>query len=440
MKKILFVSYGGGHIQTLLPIINTLRNFSDVYIIGLGMGSKVLHENKIDHQKIIDYANTYELIEGLKLAEKFHESGQGISLADTAAYYGVGFTNLKQDYPHYYNQLFSHMGRRIFLPVGFFERIFTERKYDLVVTTNTSARYERAAIKAAINMGIDTLTVEDLLGTATSLSPDMELYFENETQLNYLRNIGFNSIYPVSNKIDHYYKTYVFDDIGTNGFWAYARLTFSPKYTFVNSEFTKNELLKKGSKSNIFVTGNPKYDNVVNKEYNIGNKEKIKVLYTTQPTPHRDKIIETIKNLSCVNKKIIFIIKPHPVDKIDYLSRYNINEGENIIILDRETDIFDEIQNVDIVFTEYSTTALDAFYSGVPVLTYSQNTEIVNYSKTRLAMNLNELNDLVKCVMEIVNNKNNILIDFKKSQESFVVKGSSIERIKNIIKEDILKI
>lgn len=436
MKKILFVTYGGGHVKTLLPIIKNLKKIYNVDIIALGMAANLLKEENIDFMKIISFASENELKIGNKLALKFHDNGQGITFEDTAAYYGVGYNQLKNDYPKKYKKLFDAMERRTFFPKNFFKRILVKNNYDLIISTNTSGRYERAAIQAANELNILTATFEDLLGTAISFSPNLDIFCKDNNQLEYCKKLGLKSEILIENNIDQYFDSYIFNRSG-EGFWSKVKSNTIPNIIFVNSEYTKKSLIKKGINSNIYVTGNPKYKDIKNKKYNFTNAKVLNFVYTAQPTKNRKKIITKLISLSKKIDDFNFIIKPHPVDREDYMTQYKIKKSDDIIVLDRNKDIFDVLENTDILFTEYSTTALDAIYTGTMVITYSTKVDIDVYSNTNLVLNINTLDDLEDTLLKVIDQKEILKKNFISHQKNFINNFDAINKIREIIESEL---
>lgn len=98
---------------------------------------------------------------GAKLAEKLPPDGP-VALNESIAYLGISFADLvAQCGEAEARRLYAEKGRHAFLPIGFFRRVLSARRPDLVVSTN-SPRAEQAAILASGELGIPSLCAVDL--------------------------------------------------------------------------------------------------------------------------------------------------------------------------------------------------------------------------------------------------------------------------------------
>lgn len=91
-------------------------------------------------------------------------------------------------------------------------------------------------------------------------------------------------------------------------------------------------------------------------------KQHLVITYTTQPFPFGDNfkfwLLQWIK-YSVESLPITVIIRPHPADKYDY--RSYIQDVENIIIVpDEKMNLYNLIENSDVVMTISSNTAIEA--------------------------------------------------------------------------------
>lgn len=166
MKRILFVTYGGGHVNALLPVVqklNRLRSDIESHVLGLTTAAAVLREAGVpflgfkdvlrpDDRAAIEYGNT--------LAAQT-APGQ-VEAAESVAYLGLSYADLvAQRGEEGARAAYADKGRMAFLPITALERIFDRVRPDLVVATN-SPRAERAAIVLARRRGIPSICVCDL--------------------------------------------------------------------------------------------------------------------------------------------------------------------------------------------------------------------------------------------------------------------------------------
>ncbi|MED3648411.1 hypothetical protein P4475_16650, partial [Halalkalibacterium halodurans] len=174
MKKCMFICYGGGHVNTIIPVVKELekRNQFEIISIGINLAADTFRKNGIPCKSLSSYMNKKVLKIGAPLAEKFHDFNSSVSFADSIAYYGFTMKDLieaKGEELAY--QILNLYDRRLFLPVESMKEILSYEKPDVVVTT-TMHRFEAATIIAANELGIPSLRIEDLLGKINKPFPD----------------------------------------------------------------------------------------------------------------------------------------------------------------------------------------------------------------------------------------------------------------------------
>ena len=165
--RALFVTYGGGHIAMVLPVIRALRRkMPDVQVdlIALTTARKAAEaagepaRGFADFVQLADPAFVAEW--GARLAPA--ESHPAVSREETLAYTGVNFWDLVRQYGmERAHALYDEKGRYGFYPIHFFRRVLAHLRPDVVVATN-SPRSEHAALNAAIECGVPTLSMIDL--------------------------------------------------------------------------------------------------------------------------------------------------------------------------------------------------------------------------------------------------------------------------------------
>ncbi|WP_418186782.1 hypothetical protein [Aliarcobacter lanthieri] len=174
MGKVLFVSYGGGHINIINSIVEKMliKKDIDFIILALTTGynkSLGLFSNKYV-KKISDYKELFEKdiqkinYYGSLLLEENYSTSSGISKEDTLIYLGLSMFELVQTYGEKKAlDLYSKKKRQAFLPIKTVKKILEYEKISLVVTT-TSPRFEEASLIAANELGIETIQILDLFG------------------------------------------------------------------------------------------------------------------------------------------------------------------------------------------------------------------------------------------------------------------------------------
>lgn len=164
-KKILFVAYGGGHVNMLLPVIQSMigQGRCEVEVLGLTTAGIVLARAGIAHlgfKDIIGSDDGAALNWGERLGAGLPAGP--VSHEETVAYLGLSYAELEADYGvEGAARVYAEKGRHVFLPVGTLKRFLRHIRPDLVVATN-APRGERAAILAAREMGISAVCLVDL--------------------------------------------------------------------------------------------------------------------------------------------------------------------------------------------------------------------------------------------------------------------------------------
>lgn len=172
MKKVLFVTYGGGHVKMTVPVARALADSGKAQVVVLGLTTAAT-QVKAANLDLVQFCNLFDegdasdakaLIWGEQLACSI-EKNNVVNHAETVAYLGLCFRELVEDLGlDAALVLFKRYGRQAFLPVKTMERMLALVKPDLVVTTN-SPRAERAAVLAARRMGIPAVCMVDLFAT-----------------------------------------------------------------------------------------------------------------------------------------------------------------------------------------------------------------------------------------------------------------------------------
>lgn len=168
--NLLFVAYGGGHINALLPVARLAQESGhSVRIIGLTTAQRVATGAGFDPDPLSAFlehgaagAGEY----GDRLAADL--KGGQIDHSESVAYLGISFAEMVEDFGEDEAwQIYERYGRSKFLPVQFFTRVLSSLRPDAVIATS-APRSERAAILAADKLGIPSVCVVDLFAMAES--------------------------------------------------------------------------------------------------------------------------------------------------------------------------------------------------------------------------------------------------------------------------------
>lgn len=172
-KRLLFVTYGGGHAHMVYPAVHALRA-SEAFtqgriaidVLGLPAATYALNTNGIDCLRFSDFLDPAldadAIAWGEELAREHHSPTVGVSREDSVAYLGLNYKDLVlQHGGAKARELFAQRGRQCFLPLHAMARIFDRLKPDFVVTSN-SPRAEAAALAVANERSIPSLAMTDL--------------------------------------------------------------------------------------------------------------------------------------------------------------------------------------------------------------------------------------------------------------------------------------
>lgn len=172
-KRLLFVTYGGGHAHMIYPVVHALRATEafergriTIGVLGLPAATYTLNTNGIDCLRFRDFLDPAQdadaIAWGEELARQHHSPTVGVSREDSVAYLGLNYKDLVLQHGEAKAaELFAQRGRQCFLPLHAMARIFDRLKPDFVVTSN-SPRAEAAALAVANDRGIPSLAMTDL--------------------------------------------------------------------------------------------------------------------------------------------------------------------------------------------------------------------------------------------------------------------------------------
>ena len=191
MSKALFVCYGGGHADALIPIMHYLNSNTNINVeaIGINLAVEKLRKAGIPCKSLADYLDIRSVEIGFPLAKERHNFNSKVSFADSIAYYGYTMSDLIDDVgTEIAYKILKIFDRRTMFPVKTMMRIFDQEKPDVVITT-TMNRFEAASLYAAGKLGISTVKVEDLIGRIYKTFPD-KIQVDTEAEKAQLVNSG----------------------------------------------------------------------------------------------------------------------------------------------------------------------------------------------------------------------------------------------------------
>jgi hypothetical protein len=164
-KKVLFVAYGGGHVNMIVPVVQAILAKDEwaVEVVGLTTAGAVLDRAGIAHlgfKDIVGEDDAAALAWGRHLSAGVNSGA--VAPDETVAYMGLSYADLEAQHgAAKAGEIYAAQGRHAFLPVRSMRRFLDKIQPDLVVATN-APRAERAAILAAQDAGIAAICIVDL--------------------------------------------------------------------------------------------------------------------------------------------------------------------------------------------------------------------------------------------------------------------------------------
>lgn len=395
-KKVLFVTYGGGHVNMVIPIVKLLMQKPDLQIsvFGLTTARKIVEQMDIPCFSCRDLPLSADVLAYGKAL--LNEIGGGthpdIPAEESIAYLGLSYASLvKENGEEGAKLLYKYNGRQSFLPVKVMEDVISMGDYQLVVTTN-SPRMERAAIVAAGNLGVPSLCMVDLFAQ---------------------QGVAW---------------------IGERG--------YADKICVI-ADSVKQTLLEAGrTDEEVVVTGNPAFDRLADETLkqkaialrkNKGWEGKKVILWCSQFEPkihpftgekgdtklpfNIEKELKNICDLRA-NEGWELFVRPHPSENMD---ERKIIQG---VTYGREDELAVLLSAVNVVVVTSSTVGLEAVLLGKPVVALSMSifSADMPFAKMDLAEGVDCLDDL-ECVLK------NTLIYGKSTKTGFSKVGNAANRI-----------
>jgi len=350
MKKVLFVTYGGGHMKIIEPIVKELeRNYDNIELKVLALTSsykyllqnfnKDIVKNLLEYSFLFDDVIDEVLKYGLEFLYDNYTKNALVTKEETIFYIGLSFYDLVQrEGKNEAYKLYEIKKRQAFLPILIIKKILEYENIDIVVST-TSPRFEQASFIAGNKLGIQTLEILDL----------------------------FAEIYPLP----------------------------EANHIVVMNEFVKRSLIQQNLKNkNYYVLGQPAIETTVKNVKKINkdsvysklniNKDKKTLLIATQRLSIVDKNLQIIKSLDYelvydklfeildfIHKQynINIIVRLHPNESISNYKKY-FQKYDYLLYTNEIVNLEECISVADILLTKTSTVAIEAIAAHKSVFTY----------------------------------------------------------------------
>ena len=163
--SVLFVTYGGGHIAKVAPVVKELeRRGVRCTVLALTVGFAVAQRMGLSPLGYKDLLHLVDSERALALGDGLLEGNRhpDVDELESRAYLGINYLDWITRFGEEGAALrYREGGRRSFLPLDFMGRVIDALQPSGVVSTS-SPRSEQAAIEAAVARGIPSLTIMDL--------------------------------------------------------------------------------------------------------------------------------------------------------------------------------------------------------------------------------------------------------------------------------------
>jgi len=370
MKKILFVTYGGGHVNMVIPVAKYLMSKTvHVEVFALTTARRVVEQENIPCFSCRDLPlSDFAYSEGVRLLREMGGGHPEIPEIESISYLGLSFESLVNEYgKEIAESKYKSYGRQAFSPVSLMENVIEQGEYSLVVATN-SPRMEKAAILAARKIGVPSLCMVDLFA---------------------LQGVAWIGQPDYANKV------------------------------CVLTDSVKSLLLKAGRmEDEVVVTGNPAFDCLAAPALTVRSQElrlrkgwggKKVILWCSQPEPDVHPftgekgdpelpfIIEKKIKEICdfhLNESWMLVVRPHPSE--------NMHFREQITGIDycREDELHALLKAVDVVVVMSSTVGLEAALLGKPVVSLNMSvfSSDMPLSEMGMALGVKDLNEIDEAI------------------------------------------
>lgn len=396
LKKIMFISYGGGHANIVRLVYQGLKKQKGVElkVLALTVAGKIFAQNHIPYVTSSNYINLFEDKEkikeyGQKLAKIYWNRESGISYEDSVAYLGFGYRDLVNKYgKDKAEDLFRHEERKSFWPEEVMKTILLDEKPDVLVIT-CGVRSEGAAGSAANQLGIPVIRIADL-PTYGSSNCECILCVMNE-----------------------YAKKFAMEEYGIR-------------------------------EEKIVITGQPVFEDnlVINKKSVDISKHQIRlsefdkmILYLEQPGVVETKEVEKcLKEIAAIKPELLFVFKLHPNQDLD--KSYWISKN---VLMVRDFNLKDLLFLCDLAITKDSASGMEAVLMGKPLINLMLSDSILDYANYNISERILELKYLPMAINKCLNKNSDIYLNLANGREHFNNKQGAVDNIIKVIFNEIEK-
>ena len=241
----------------------------------------------------------------------------------------------------------------------------------------------------------------------------------------------------------------------------YQLMSMNPDYYITFGQFDIDRMTELGVPPQKFkIIGNPRFDHIFNDTWMNKNQlarlldfasDKLVFFYAEQPI-HPEEINKVIldaliQSLYPHRDKVVFIIKKHPRQAKSTLSNSYLKKYPFIkLISTNDIQLYDLINNSDIVFTQFSCVGLEAILLDKPMISINffqdeLNREHSYFAKNPLVTssnNLQQLNEIINNMIENPVKCKHSILEKQTIYKRYIYndsKGTSKVRIKKFIQD-----
>jgi len=421
-KKILFVTYGGGHAHMIYPVVHAIyqseayqNNKIEIHVLGLTGAKNILKCNGIDCLGFVDFLDKNQDMDavqwGNELANEHHSPTVGISWEESVAYLGLNYKDLVVRLgADQAGQLLKEKSRLAFYPLGIMAKIFDAIQPDFVVTTN-SPRSEAAAIDMANQRGIDNLQMTDLF-TGWRERP---LRARNITFVNEFAQHA----HAANGVIDE--KTSIFYCTGNPAFDKYLR-PIQEK----NDEWIRQHFPEAVGKNIILHVDTPAYATF--------DKDCTETGYHIRTNEEILEELEACYAATMLNDAM-YLIRPHPSQDRNFYSQWV--QGRKNACLAADLPLPDVLANIDLLLVSISTVALEAAYMQKRIVQLGCDSHLeMPLVRMGIAWGVNNYSDVAKTIKNTLEDENRF-VEIKHNIKHVLPSEPAAEKIARLILDKV---
>jgi hypothetical protein len=400
MKKVLFVTYGGGHVKIAIPVIKELKKRGyKISVLGLTASVLALQEEGIRYNGLRDYINLFDdkkLI--YALGRKYIDANfipqKGLEKEEILLYLGLNIYDLSLQMGSIEKaEVFFHKhGRKEFYPYHTMKKIIQHENPDVIFVT-CSVRSEKAAAIIGNELQIPVVRVVDLLGDREDIPYQAKVCVINEIAKKNI--IDYNSHLKGA-------------DIIITG-----QPNLEPTYDY-------NELFS------------------LKERYNTDKYKGIISFFSQPKNSQRGKVIEKLIEIFNSKPEYFCFYKLHPNEDEEFYKKYLSVIPPNMLLKKHiETNCIVVLS--DIVMTFNSTVGLQAVYTNKPLITInlSDLPYKTEYSRYGCAVLLTDLDLLEQYIEKLLDPNDELNIKLAVNRKKIAMPQGSALNIADVI-DDLL--